>query len=383
MIIEHNHYYIEGKFLHMKVLVVSLKNRTVYNFRGDLIKEIISKGHEVIVAGPDRIDVDKIYMLGAIFFEIPMDKNGVNPFKDIEYKKRIEKLIDKEKPDIVFCYTVKPVIYGTLAAKKRGVKNIFPMITGMGYAFVSETFKAKLLKLVITFLYKHSLKHSSRVIFQNPDDLDYFVKGKIVSEDKCFLVNGSGVNMDRFSKAPLPKKMVFFMLSRIMNNKGVKEYLSAAEKVKKLYPEVEFRLLGAIENIQDSLEESQIDCYVKKGIIKYFPECSDVVPYYHDCSVFVLPSYREGTPRSVLEAMSCGRAIITTDAPGCRETVKDGVNGFLVPVKNVDVLVQKMILFIENPILVESMGEESYKYCREKFEIKKVNRCMLEIMEID
>ncbi|MBE6649440.1 MAG: glycosyltransferase family 4 protein [Ruminococcaceae bacterium] len=364
----------------MKMMVISPKNRTVYNFRGDLIKKAVSMGHEVIVTGPDLVDIDKIEALGAKFFEVPMNKNGLNPKEDIRYMKALEDIINSEKPDVVFCYTVKPVVYGAYIAKKCGVKKIVPMITGAGYAFISKTLKAKLVKKVVSFLYRRSLNCADDVIFQNPDDMAQFVSEKLVKKEKCVLVNGSGVNMEKFSKAPLPSKTVFFMLSRVIKSKGIREYLSAAETVKSKYPDVEFRLLGAVENIQDSLSREQLDRYIDNGIITHFGESENVVPFYHACSVFVLPSYREGTPRSVLEAMSCGRAIITTDAPGCRETVKDGVNGFLVPVRDSDSIAKKMIEFIENPSSIEKMGNASYEYCKEKFEVGKVNEKMIEIL---
>ncbi len=366
----------------MKILIISPKNRTVYNFRGDLIKTIVAMGHTVVVTGPDTVDVEKITALGAEFVEVSVSKNSINIFKDIKYKKELKKLIQSIKPDLVFTYTVKPIVYGGLAAKECGVKKIYPMITGKGYVFNSDEIKAKLLKWGVCKLYKMGLRGASKVIFQNRDDLELFCNLRLAEKEKCFVVNGSGVNMEQFSKAPLPKNPSFFMLSRMMYCKGIREYLKAAEMVKQKYPNVSFSLLGNIENIQNSVSKGEIAYYVNKGVITHYGECEDVVPYYHACSVFVLPSYSEGTPRAVLEAMSCGRAIITTDAPGCKETVKDGVNGFIVPVKSSEAVAGKMIELIENPLLVQKMGEASYKYCKEKFEVSKVNARMLEIMEI-
>ena len=157
------------------------------------------------------------------------------------------------------------------------------------------------------------------------------------------------------------------------------EYLKAAEIVKKKYPFVEFKLLGD-EGLTDTIQIKKIEPYIKKEIITHYPECENVVPHYQSSSVFVLPSYGEGTPRTVLEAMSCGRAIITTNAPGCRETVIDGVNGFFVPVKDYESIAEKMIRFIENPCLIQKMGDASFEYCKEKFEVNKVNKVMLNIL---
>ena len=197
------------------------------------------------------------------------------------------------------------------------------------------------------------------------------------------MVNGSGVNTNRFSVADYPDKITFFMLSRVMYSKGIREYLRACELVKEKHPEVRFMLLGACENIQDSLSKEDLAPYVEKGIIEHFGETDRVEDYYKQCSVYVLPSHREGTPRTVLEAMSMGRAIITTDAPGCRETVIDGKTGFLVPVKNAEAVAEKMTEFIENPELISKFGQAAAAYAREKFSVDKVNDDMCDHLKIE
>ena len=357
----------------MRFILVSPKNRTAYNFRGDLIKRIISCGYEVIVTGPNRVGVEKIEALGARFVEIPMNKTVVNPKEDLKYQKALYELFKKEKPDVVLGYTSKPVIYGSIAAKKAGVPHKVAMITGLGYAFTAQTKKAKAIRAVMSVLYKKALNCADTVIFQNPDDREQFVSSGLVKSEKCRVVNGSGVNTNRFSVADYPDKITFFMLSRVMYSKGIREYLRACELVKEKHPEVRFMLLGACENIQDSLSKEDLAPYVEKGIIEHFGETDRVEDYYKQCSVYVLPSYREGTPRTVLEAMSMGRAIITTDAPGCRETVIDGKTGFLVPVKNAEAVAEKMTEFIENPELIKTLGAASAEYAREKFSVDKVN----------
>ena len=354
----------------------------MYKFRGDLIKKIISCGYEVVVTGPNRIDVDKIEALGARFVEIPMNKNGVNPLADLKYQKTLRTLFEKEKPDVVFGYTSKPVIYGSLAAAQAKVPYITAMVTGVGYAFTAKTKKAKVLKAIMSVLYKRAFKVADVAIFQNEDDRVQFVKEKLVSGDKCRVVNGSGVNTERFAVVPLPEKTTFFMLSRVMNSKGIREYLEACSIVKETYPDVRCMLLGACEGIQDSLSKEQLQPYIDSGVIEHFGETSRVEDYYSQCSVYVLPSYREGTPRTVLEAMSMGRAIITTDAPGCRGTVVDGKTGFLVPVKDGRAVAEKMIEFIEHHELIAKMGEASAEYCREKFDVEKVNAAMCEHLRI-
>ena len=366
----------------MKFILISPKNRTAYNFRGDLVKKIIASGYEVIVTGPNRDNVEKIEALGAKFVEIPMNKNGVNPVKDLEYQKALCDLFKKEKPDAVLGYTSKPVIYGSIAAKKAGVPHIAAMVTGAGYAFTAQTKKAKIIKAIMSVLYKRAFRCADVVIFQNTDDKAQFVNEHLVNPEKCKIVNGSGVNTEKFAVAPYPEQTTFFMLSRVMYSKGIREYLKACEIVKEQHPEVRCMLLGACEGIQDSLSEADLKDYIDRGIIEHFGETDTVADYYKQCSVYVLPSYREGTPRTVLEAMSMGRAVITTDAPGCAETGKNGETGVLVPVKNAEAVAEKMLAFIENPAWISEMGQKSAAYCRQKFDVNKVNADMCQYLDI-
>lgn len=364
----------------MKIIVISPKNRTVYNFRGELIKDLIAQGHTVIVTGPNDIDRDRIEALGAELVRIPLEKNGINPLYDIRYYSRLKKLIKKEKPDIAFGYTIKPNIYGALAAKSGGAKRIVSMVTGAGYLFIAETLKAKLLRMAAMLLYRKGFAAADAVIFQNTDDRDEFIAHGLLKAEKTQTVNGSGVDMRRFSPVPLPKATAFFMLSRIMKSKGVLEYLAAAEKVKARHPKLKFLLLGAFEDIQDSVKRADVQRYIDQGIIDYYGETDDVRSFYKKCSVFVLPSYREGTPRTVLEAMAMKRPIITTDVPGCRGTVAEGKSGFLVPKGDADALAEKMLWFAEHPDKIKTMGDMAYRLCKEKFDVNKVNQDMLHIL---
>lgn len=368
----------------MKYVVVSPKNRTVYNFRGDLIRKIISCGHEVIVTGPNQIDVEKIEALGARFVEIPNRKNGLNPLEDLRYMYRLCGLFRKEKPDCVFSYTSKPVIYGSIAAWIMKVPHIAAMVTGAGYAFAAETLKAKVIKRIQCFLYKLAFIGADVVIFQNRDDSNQFVQERLVKEEKCRLVNGSGVNMEKFASVAYPERITFFMLARMIYAKGIREYLQACEMVKQKHPEVRCLILGNCENLPDAISEAELESYVRRGIVEHFGETDTVADYYRQCSVFVLPScYREGTPRTILEAMAMGRPIITTDAPGCRETVIAGENGYLVPVRDSYAVAEAMLRFVENPSQIQTMGQKSLEYCRERFDVRKVNEDMCRYLKVD
>jgi len=365
----------------MKFLLISPKNRTVYNFRGELVREIEALGYEVVVTGPDQTDVDKIEALGARFIEIPMNKTGTSIKSDLKYCRALKKLMRQEKPDATLGYTVKPVIYGSIAAKLAGVKNINSMITGGGYTFIATTPKARVLGLIVRSLYRVGLGVSDRVIFQNTDDRDEFTSRHLVSADKCRVVNGSGVDTERFKPVPLPDAPSFFMLSRLLKSKGVGEYLEAARLVKKDFPEVLFFLLGKIEtDMQDALPEDYIRSFEADGTVERFEETSEVRPYYGQCGVYVLPSYREGTPRTVLEAMAMGRPILTTDTQGCRSTVINGETGFLVPTRDVESLAEKIRWFIKNWNRIPEMGEKGRRYCEEKYDVRKVNAAMLRFM---
>ncbi len=364
----------------MKIIIISPKNRTVYNFRGELIRELKKAGYTVIVTGPDQTDQDKITALGASFVEIPLNKNGLNPVEDIRYYQKMKRLIKQEKPDVTFGYTIKPNIYGALAAKAAGVKHIVSMVTGAGYLFSASTLKAKVLRMAAVILYRAGFAAADTVIFQNADDKAEFIGHRLLKEKKTRVVNGSGVNMQHFTPAPLPETPTFFMLARIMKSKGVLEYLKAAEMVKRSHPKAVFMLLGAFEEIQDSIKKEDIQRYIDAGIIEYHGETEDVRAFYRKSSVFVLPSYREGTPRTVLEAMAMKRPIITTDVPGCRGTVEDGETGFLVPKEDAGALAEKMIWFIEHTAQIEVMGEAAYRFCQDKFDVNKVNQDMLGIL---
>ncbi len=368
----------------MKIVFISPKNRTVYNFRGDLIKEIIALGHEVVVTGPNDIDVDKIKALGVRFEKIPMEKAGVNAKSDLKYIFALKKFLKNEKPDITFGYTIKPVVYGAIAAKMAKVKNRYSMVEGLGYIFTANTKKTRILRPIVKTLYRIGFKCAKNVIFINPDDLKDFTNMKLLKKDKCRLVNGVGVNLEHFALEELPKEPVFFMLSRALISKGVRVYLEATEIIRKKYPDVRMMLLGEIdESMQDSLKKEEIQKYIDMGTIEYYPENPDVRTFYRQCSVFVLPSYREGVPRTTMEAMAMGRPVITTDAPGCRETVIDGKTGFFVPTGDSKALAEAMEKFIETPELIAEMGNESYKMCKEKFDVHKINADMIKYLGIE
>lgn len=365
-----------------KFILVSPKNRSAYNFRGDLIKDLQKKGYDVVVTGPNKEGIDKIKTLGAKFIEVSVNKNGLNPFADIAYCLNLRKIMKEEKADAVLGYTIKPVIYGSIAGWLAGVKNRTAMVTGAGYLFASKSMKAKIIRSISFILYRLGLGAAQKVIFQNVDDLNEFVAHGLVRKEKCHVVNGSGVNMTRFTPSAYPEIPTFFFLGRLVNAKGGMDFVKAAKIVKEKYPDSRFMILGKIDKtVPDSITEEDLMPYVNDGTVKLFPETDNIAQYYAKSSVFVLPTaYREGTPRVILEALASARAIITTFTPGCKETVKDGVNGFFVAIHAPADCAEKMMHFIKHPEDIERMGKESLELCKNKYEVSIINRKMLSIM---
>ena len=366
----------------MKILVVSPRNKSVFNFRGDLIRDMISKGHEIVVLGPDQEYVEDVLALGiSEFVEVKLVKDNTSMMGDLTYLKNLVGIMRKQKPDLVFGYTIKPVIYGSIAAKLTGVSHIYAMVPGLGRIYSSNGMKAKIIRFITKLLYTVAFAACDKVIFQNGDDIAELVSKHYLPENKTSRVNGSGVNMERFTRTPLPEKPVFLMVSRVIREKGVMEFCQAARSVKQSCPDARFILLGGLDVSLGALKMEDIQPFIADGSIEFPGEVKDPVAFYQQCSVFVLPSYyREGLPRTLLEAMSCGRAIITTDWPGCREPVEDGVNGFMIPVRDADTLAQRMETLAKDPALAEQMGRAAYETCRQKYEVGIVNEQMRDVI---
>jgi glycosyltransferase involved in cell wall biosynthesis len=306
----------------------------------------------------------------------------LNPFFDLKTLWQLKNIIEKEKIELIFSYTIKPVIYGSIVAKFCGIKNIYSLITGLGYIFIDDSVRGKILRSLVQTLYSIALKANQKVFFQNSDDLNLFVKNKIVAEKKSIVINGSGVDLDSFSYSSVPNNCIFLFVGRLIKDKGIMEYLAAAQKIKSRYQQAKFQLVGASDKNPTSITAEELRHITTSGIVEYLGFLNDVRPAIKAASVFVLPSYREGTSKAVLEAMSMGRPIITTDAPGCRETVVDGVNGFLVPIKNTEKLAEAMEKFILHPELMVKMGKESRHLAEEKYDVHKVNKVILQTMDI-
>lgn len=392
----------------MRILIVGALPLSLVNFRGPLIKAMVTKGMAVCVAanGRDSDTEAKLSTMGVEYYPIRIARAGINPLADIITIYDLIRLMHKIKPRVVLTYTIKPVIYGGLAAKICGIKNIFSMIEGLGRTFMPwESLSQIIPSIVAKLLYRVALINSKRVFFLNPDDLTQFTKGRYVSKQKAVLLNGIGVDLAHYTKEPIPETshIRFLMITRLLKDKGVYEYVEAARIIKSKYKNVEFILAGDLDDNPSSIKKNDLDSWSSEEIINHVGGfINDVCPLFRDSHVYVLPSfYREGTPRTVLEAMATGRAVITTDAPGCRETVsfsnngsvfmkeenskylKVGRNGILVPIMNVEALVKAMEFFIKYPEQVTVMGKASRQYAEERYDVQKVNTVVLREMGLD
>ncbi len=377
----------------MKFLIFSNYLPFVLNFRGKLLESIAHKGYEIHILAPNielyNEDLTKLTNLGYVVHSVPMQRTGTNPIADAKTLSATYKIMKTIKPDFVLSYTIKPVIYGTLAAWLARVPKRFTLITGLGYAFqqIEGNNKSSLLQRTAHKLYRQALSKAAKVFFQNPDDLKLFIELKLLnSSTPTVIVNGSGVDISNFDVLPFDcdqqgnVKPSFLLIARLLKDKGIIEYIEAARRVKEKYPLAEFNLVGWIDENPAAIEQQQLESWIEEDIINYWGKLNDVRPAIAACSVYVLPSYREGTPRTVLEAMSMGRAVITTDAPGCRETVIPNYNGYLVSIKSVNELADAMCQFIEDPELYEQMGKASRRIVLEKYDVEKVNEHMISEM---
>lgn len=354
---------------------------SLINFRGPLISALVADGHEVFALAPD-IDAptaDRLRALGAHPFSVRLGRTSLNPWGGMRTVGALRRLFRTLRPDVLIAYTIKPVVLGAAAARMAGVPSFVAMITGMGYSFVGGREPRRLLARAMAILmYRRALRRARMVIFQNEDDRrDFRRLGMLAGGVPTGMVNGSGVDLDHFAVVPLPPGPSFLMIGRFLRDKGVREYAEAAARLKRDFPAVRIALVGWADESPDSLSAAEMEALIRSGIDN-LGHLEDVRPAIAGCSVYVLPSYREGTPRSVLEAMAMGRAVITTDAPGCRETVVEGDNGFLVPPRDSEALYRAMRRFVDEPALCAAMGMASRRLAERRFDVRKVNRAIIE-----
>ncbi len=350
-------------------------------------------GHEVTVCAPmdpslssilsENID-EILASNGLKFIQLRMDRHGINPLREMGTLVHIWRIMLKVRPDVVLSFSIKSALYGSLAARFAGIPASYSSITGLGFLFTSLSKNRKLFTKGLFLIFRFALARNSRVFFQNPDDRDLFFRYGLLRDPKqSVIVNGSGVDLVRFAEKPMPPSpTTFLMIARIQYHKGVVEYIQAARLLKKICPEAKFHLVGPFDGHPSALPKAEFDELLKDGVVEYLGPTADVRSCLAQSHVYVLPSYREGTPLSTLEALAMGRAVVTTDVPGCRETVIDEYNGFLVGVGSAESLAQGMGRFLHQPTLANTMGKRSRKLAEEKYDVRKVVSDMLTTMNL-
>ncbi|MBQ7960087.1 MAG: glycosyltransferase family 4 protein [Clostridia bacterium] len=368
----------------LKIVFFAGKTSAIINFNSELIKNIVDNGHEVICLGPEDDCKEKIEKLGAKYAKIQLNRNSTNPLVVLNVIKRLKKYFRDNKFDLYYGFTTVPATYGSIAAKLAGIKNIYVAITGAGKIVLPKKgIFEKFVRLVLICLYKISLSGCKKVFFLNNQNMEFFLKHKIAKQTQAVRVGGSGVNLEKFTPKPLGDRNSFLFVGSLLKLKGIMEYMEAARMVKKKYPDAEFHIVGEIDERLSAISQDELNTYVCDGTVIYHGYQTDVRPYFAQCSCFVLPSYTEGIPTCVIEAMATQRPIITTHAPGCSETIVDGEDGFLVPVGDAEALADKMIYMIEHRKDAEKMALSALERVKQNFDVRKVNEKMIKTMSLD
>ena len=340
----------------------------------EFIQELVDLGYQVLVVAPRDDAFEVLETAGANCHDLTLSRRGMNPLRELQSIYLLYRFIRKIRPTIVFNYSIKPVIYGSYTAGRCRVPSIFSMVTGLGYMFSRNN----AFKDLVLAMYRRALKYNTKVFFQNTHDRDVFLSNRLMKEEDAVVLNGTGIDLIKFQPGPSrAAHPVFLLISRMLWEKGIWEFVAAARALRASYGDAEFKLLGPIDDNPSAISRDQLQRWSGEGV-EYLGVTSDVRPYLEEATVFVLPSYyREGTPRSILEAMAMGKPVITTDWPGCRDPIEDGVNGYLVPVRNSDELRAAMERFLTDEGLAPKMGKESRRIVEKHYDVHDVNRKIL------
>ncbi|RZK21780.1 MAG: glycosyltransferase family 1 protein [Hymenobacter sp.] len=363
----------------MRVAIVINTSWNIWNFRRGLIQALQAAGHEVLaIAPPDDYSGRLASELGCHYVPILMENKGTNPLKDAQLTRRFLGIYQRERPDVVLHFTIKPNIYGTLAARLAGVPSI-NNVSGLGTVFLIENLVSK----VARGLYRFAFRFPHKVFFQNNDDRELFIRYGLIRPARTGLVPGSGVDLQRFrpqasGENPVNKPFIFLMVARVLYEKGIVEYFEAARQVRAALgaAKVRLQLLGGLDEAGGvGVPRATFEQWLAAGAIEYLGTSDNVAEHLHRADCVVLPSYREGTPKTLLEAAACGKPLITTDVPGCRETVQHGHNGYLCEVRSADDLAAKLLQMAQlPPAHLAAMGAASRQLAEEKFDENLVLR---------
>lgn len=374
----------------LSIAVITSQAFSLVNFRGPLLKALLKRRIRVYALAPDFDDETRagVSALGAEPVDYSLTRAGTNPLRDIADIAGLCRLLRSLKPDMTLAYFIKPVIYGSIAARLVRVPRRYSMIEGLGYVFMEGTSADSLLQRalrhVVPLVYKLALKSNEKVFFLNREDLAQFIEGSLVDQRQVVRIDGTGLDLGHYAPAaPVLTPLTFLLIARMLREKGVYDFIEAARAVRTRFPDTRFVLVGGTDPNPGSVKESDLKGWVDEGLVEWPGHVNDVRPWIARASVFVLPSYyREGVPRSSQEAMAMGRPVITTDWVGCRETVRDGVNGYLVPPRDPEALALAMQRFVEAPDLISKMGSEGRRIAEERFDVNVINRQMLDAMRL-
>lgn len=364
------------------VIAVSINTSwNIYNFRGSLIRAFVAAGYEVLAVAPHDEYSDRLESLGCRFVPLEMDNKGTSLLKDALLFLRFWLFFRRERPDIFLGYTIKPNVYGSIAAHSNHVP-VINNVSGLGTAFIRETWLTR----VVRWLYWAAFKRSRTVFFQNKDDRDLFIHQGLVIREKALLLPGSGVDLNYFQPRAGPARkagFVFLLVARLLLDKGVREFVEGARLVRREVPSTRFQLLGPVDaQNQTAIDQKTIDDWCAEHIVEYLGATDDVRPFVAEADCVVLPSYREGTPRSLLEGAAMGKPLIATDVPGCREVVDDGVNGFLCCLRDSQSLAEQMLQMVRLPDEARvAMGRASRVKAEREFDEQIVIKRYLDALE--
>ncbi len=371
-----------------KFLLIGGFESSLINFRGPLLKRL-TKDFQVSAAAPyiAKGTKSKLEEIGVNCISNEFERTGLNPLKDFKACLKFRSQVKELAPDFVLAYTIKPVIFGLLASKVKGAKR-FALITGKGSGFDQTNLKSRIIRVIVKLLYKKSLSSVDGTIFQNEEDEGFFYQEGLLAHDaKSVVIKGTGVDLEYYKSKNEFKnesKVKFLFIARLIKEKGIPELFEAARLLREKYNDFEVQLLGWVDPNPGGISKEEIDRMHRSGVINYLGTADDVRPYIDSADVFVLPSYyNEGLPRTIQEAMAMRMPIITTDHPGCRETVEDGRNGFLIPIKDSLALMRSMEYFIQNPEEIKRMGSESHHMAIDRFDVLKINEQLLNFMKLE
>jgi glycosyltransferase involved in cell wall biosynthesis len=351
---------------------------SLWNFRSELVGLLVQGGYRVTACAPPHPEASqRMAALGARFLPLGPRRTSANPLADLHYLLQVLKLCRRVRPAALIAYTAKPVIWGCIAAGRARVPRIVALITGLGFAFTAGQRGGGVLPAAVRALYRVALRRCSAVAFQNPDDRREFIeRGLLPDDSRSFVVNGSGVDLARFAPVRLPEEPVFLLIARLLRDKGIREFCEAARSVRQQRPAARFRIVGWFDDNPSAITAGELAQWCA-DVVDYRGPREDVRDEIAAARIYVLPSYREGTPRTVLEAMSMGRPIITTDVPGCREAVRDGWNGLLVPARDPDALAAAMVRLCDAPEFAATLGAHGRALAEAKYDATAVARAVL------